>query len=152
MILDEKDLGIGKINIANYNFEVRGEKRTAHAIYIHSMDESCNFSFSTTIKYPEFNKLELNKRINLITGHYDYVDEDDIGFTSKNGSYILTHEDVEMFLTKIAENKFLLEFETSELSGERIPKIDLPDNLPDKHLIIKTILDFNILKKQLNNL
>lgn len=144
MNLDGNDLGIGKIDISYYDCTVRGEDRKANIINIYSNDKNSIFSFYTVISYDKFNKLELNKKTNLITGNLEFIDENDFYFKTEDEKYILTEEDVQMFITKIEDNKFLLELEVKDLNSQQIPISD--NDSGHKYLRIDTILDFNTLQ------
>lgn len=144
MNLDGNDLGIGKIDISYYDCTVRGEDRKANFINIYSNDKNSIFSFYTVISYDKFNKLELNKKTNLITGNLEFIDENDFYFKTEDEKYILTEEDVQMFITKIEDNKFLLELEVKDLNSQQIPISD--NDSGHKYLRIDTILDFNTLQ------
>ena len=144
MNLDGNDLGIGKIDISYYDCNVRGEDRKANIINIYSNDKNSIFSFYTVISYDKFNKLELNRKTNLITGNLEFIDENDFYFKTEDEKYILTEEDVQMFITKIEDNKFLLELEVKDLNSQQIPISD--NESGHKYLRIDTILDFNTLQ------
>lgn len=144
MNLDGNDLGIGKIDISYYDCNVRGEDRKANIINIYSNDKNSIFSFYTVISYDKFNKLELNRKTNLITGNLEFIDENDFYFKTEDEKYILTEEDVQMFITKIEDNKFLLELEVKDLNSQQIPISD--NDSGHKYLRIDTILDFNTLQ------
>ena len=142
MILDGKDLGIGKIDIKYYYPTVHGKKVKANIIDIYSEVGSCRFSFCTTIEYIDFNKLELNKKINMITGKYEFVDEGDFYFEAKDARYIITSLTANMFITKKSDNEFMIDFETLNLSESEM--IGMNSKGHDyKTLKINAIINFN---------
>lgn len=142
MILDGKNLGIGKIDIKYYYPTVHGKKVKANIIDIYSEDGSCRFSFYTTIEYIDFNKLELNKKINMITGKYEFVDEDDFYFETKEASYIITSLTANMFITKKSYNEFIIDFETLDLSEDEIIDMNSKD-YNYKTLKVNANINFN---------
>jgi len=146
MILNDKNVGTEKVIIKFYNPTIHGKQIKANIINIYSENEDYLFSFYTTISYVDLNKLETNKQINLITGNYDFVDENDFLFVAKDRRYILETLNGDMFITKIADNKFVLDINILDIDNNEVINPQF-DKINYKTLKIHTTIDFNDIKE-----
>lgn len=143
MILDGKDLGLGKVVITDsscrfYNKDNQDEYREVHTkcIDVYDKNHDYRFNFWTICEYKDFNKLELNKKTSIM----DMIDNYDIDFAAKDGHIftINSEENSEVYFTKLEEDKYKLEAKINDFT-----EAVMGQNTKYKNMSLEAIVDFN---------
>ena len=134
MILDEVNIGLGKVVISDSSAKFNNVEIPIKRIDIYSEDNTYRFTFWTQQEFEKFNDLELNKKTDIL----DFIDDYDIDFATKEYGTINSRENTEVYFTRIDTNKYIINAEIIDFEN-----CVLGDMKNHKNLKLESIIDFN---------
>lgn len=134
MILDEVNIGLGKVVISDSSAKFNNVEIPIKRIDIYSEDNTYRFTFWTQQEFEKFNDLELNKKTDIL----DFIDDYDIDFATKEYGTINSRENTEVYFTRIDTNKYIINAEIIDFEN-----CVLGDMKNHKNLKLESFIDFN---------
>ena len=134
MILDEVNIGLGKVVISDSSAKIYNVENPIKRIDIYSEDHTYRFTFWTKQEYEKYNDLELNKKTDIL----DLIDDYDIDFDTREYGTINSRENSEVYFTRIATNKNIINAEIKDFEN-----CVLGNMKNHKSLKLEAIIDFN---------
>ena len=134
MILDEINIGLGKVVISDSSAKFNNVEIPIKRIDIYSEDNTYRFTFWTQQEFEKFNDLELNKKTDIL----DFIDDYDIDFATKEYGTINSRENTEVYFTRIDTNKYIINAEIIDFEN-----CVLGDMKNHKNLKLESFIDFN---------
>ena len=134
MILDEINIGLGKVVISDSSAKFNNVEIPIKRIDIYSEDNTYRFTFWTQQEFEKFNDLELNKKTDIL----DFIDDYDIDFATKEYGTINSRENTEVYFTRIDTNKYIINAEIKDFEN-----CVLGNMKNHKSLKLEAIIDFN---------
>ena len=134
MILDGIDIGLGDVVITDSKARKNGIEIPINCIDVYNGNHNYRFTFWTQREFHEYNELPLNEKVNVM----DMIDDYDIDFASRNGNLTInTRENAELYFTRIAENKYIVNATINDLSKSVVGHME-----NKKTLELEAIIDF----------
>ncbi len=133
MILDDIDIGLGKVVIKSSSITVNNVVIPINCIDIYNEDHTYRFTFWTQQDYKKYNELELNKKTDIM----DTIDSYDIGFGTREYGTINSRENTEIYFTRIDNDKYIVNAEIKDFEN-----CELGNMKEHKHLKLEAIIDF----------
>ena len=134
MILDEINIGLGKVVISDSSAKFNNVEISIKRIDIYSEDNTYRFTFWTQQEFEKFNDLELNKKTDIL----DFIDDYDIDFATREYGTINSRENSEVYFTRIDTNKYIINAEIIDFEN-----CVLGDMKNHKNLKLESFIDFN---------
>lgn len=133
MLLDGVDIGLGDVVITDSKARINNNEIPINCVDVYNGNHKYRFTFWTQREFHEYNELPLNEKVDVM----DMIDAYDIDFGSREQGTINTRENTEMYFTRIAENKYIVNAKINDLSKSIIGGME-----NYKTLELEAIIDF----------
>ncbi len=134
MLLDGKDIGLGKVVITDSKAKINNIEIPINCIDIYNKNHKYRFTFWTQREFCEYNKFPLNEKIDVM----DLIDDYDIDFGSRELCTINTRDNSEVYFTRIGENKYIIDARINDMSEHALGGC----MLNYKTLELEAVIDF----------